>query len=142
MFINNAYANPGQFELLRLLIDSNIHSIIMNVGTNITDVAQEVLEADIDWQEQSQSSRSAYPIQKKLQNDYIRTKRMQSKGKSILLTVKPGWLNTSLVNNVPSSRYVDLRHVCKAIIFQIEMATQSVWIPDINVLPLLSEKNS
>ena len=142
VFINNAYANPGQFEMLRLLIDSNIHSIIMNVGTNITDVAQEVLEADIDWQEQSQSSRSAYPIQKKLQNDYIRNKRQQHKGKSILLTVKPGWLNTSLVNNVPSSRYVDLRHVCKAIIFQIEMATQSVWIPDINVVPLLSQENS
>ena len=142
VFINNAYATPGQFELLSLFVESNYNGIILNVGTNATDVAQEVLEADIDWQEQSQSSRSAYPIQKKLQNDYIRTKRTQSKGKSILLTVKPGWLNTSLVNNVPSSRYVDLRHVCKAIIFQIEMATQSVWIPDINVLPLLSEKNS
>jgi hypothetical protein len=142
VFINNAYANPGQFELLRLLIDSNIHSIIMNVGTNITDVAQEWLDNDPDWQEQSQSFRSAYPIQKKLQNDYIRNKRQQHKGKSILLTVKPGWLNTSLVNNVPSSRCVDLRHVCEAMIFQIEMATQSVWIPDINVVPLLSQENS
>lgn len=138
VFINNAYANPGQFELLRLLVESNYHNIILNVSTNITNCSQELLDNDADWQQQHQSFRSEYPVQKKLQDDYIRAKRQQHKGQSILLTTKPGWLNTSLVNNVPSSRCVDLKYVCKAMIFQIEMATQSVWIPDITVLPLLS----
>ena len=71
-------------------------------------------------------------------------KNYAHKGKSILLTVKPGWLNTSLVNNVPSSRCVDLEHVCKAMIFQFEMAVQSVSgsFYDISVMPLLLEENS
>ena len=137
VFINNAYANPGQFELLRLLVESNYHNIILNVSTNIINCSQEELDSDIDWQQQPLSLRSNYPVQKKLQDDYICTKRQQHKGQSILLTIQPGWLNTSLVN-VPSSRCVDLRHVCKAMIFQIEMAAQSAWIPDITVLPLLS----
>ena len=138
VFINNAYANPGQFELLRLLIESNCHNIILNVGTSITNCSQELLENDAEWQQQDQSFRSEYLVQKKLQDEYIQTKQQLSSGQSILLTTKPGWLNTSLVNNVPSSRCVDLKYVCKAMIFQIEMATQSVWIPDITVLPLLS----
>jgi len=138
VFINNAYANPGQFELLRLLIESNCHNIILNVGTSITNCSQELLENDAEWQQQDQSFRSEYLVQKKLQDEYIQTKQQLSSGQSILLTTTPGWLNTSLVNNVPSSRCVDLKYVCKAMIFQIEMATQSVWIPDITVLPLLS----
>ena len=144
VFINNAYATPGQFELLSLFVESNYNGIILNVGTNATDVAQEVLDADPYWQEQNDSWRSQYLFEKKMQDDYIHIKRQQHKGKSILLTVKPGWLNTSLVNNVPSSRCVDLEHVCKAMIFQFEMAVQSVSgsFYDISVMPLLLEENS
>ena len=132
VFINNAYSSPGQFELLRMLINLNIHSIVMNVGSNVTNLSKEILDADPDWNRQVHHTK--YLNHKKLQDDYIHKVRQQERNVPMTLTIKPGWLNTTFTDGISLSKCIDVKHVCKTMIFQIEMATKRIWIPDITIV--------
>ncbi len=132
VFINNAYGAPGQFELLKMLINLNIHGIVMNVGSNVTNVSKEILDADPDWN--NQVHRTLYLNHKKLQDHYIHKVRQQERDAPMTLTIKPGWLNTTFTDSISLSKCMDVKHVCKTMIFQIEMATKRIWIPDITIV--------
>lgn len=132
VFINNAYSAPGQYELLKTLIESQNFNAILNVGTMATKVPKEMLEQDPDWQQQP--DHEVYLKQKLLQESLV--EKLRSRSKALLLTVNPGYMDTSLLWGPIHLPFVPLENVCQAIMFQIEMAQNNVYVPDINILSL------
>jgi len=132
VFINNAYCAPGQFELLRLVVESEKIGIVLNVGTMATKIPREILLADPSWQRQPDNE--VYLQQKLLQEGYV--EKMRNRCNSLLLTINPGYMDTSLLYGPVDLPYVPLDDVCRGIMMQIELAEKNVYVPDINIVAL------
>ena len=129
VFINNAYSAPGQFELLRSSIAYEKYRHIVNVGTRATKIPKEVLDNDPDWLKQT--DKEVYMKQKFLQESYIY--KMRNKSATLISTINPGYMETSLIERPTERRTVNLADVCSAIVFQIDLAKKGVFIPDIDI---------
>jgi nucleoside-diphosphate-sugar epimerase len=134
VFINNAYCAPGQFEMLKLVALCERYKHVINVGSYVTKLSDQRMNTDDGWLEFTENERKTYIEQKTLQEDWIREARAETKTKTLISTVNPGYMKTNLINDSSTDQALDLFDISSVVLFQIELAKKNVFIPDIDVL--------
>jgi len=131
VFINNAYSAPGQFELLKLTIESEQYKHVIHVGTHATKIPKDVMDRDPDWLKQKLIDREMYLKQKSLQENYVHM--IRDKVDTLVSTINPGYMETSLLTGPITLPTVSLDDVCSTIVFQLNMGKRGIYIPDIDI---------
>lgn len=132
VFVNNAYCNPGQFEMLKLAILGNRYKHVIHVGSYVTKMPDLSTSSDPGWLEYTEHDRKIYLEQKTLQEKWISEER--SKTKTLISIINPGYMKTELINNSSANQALNLADVSSAIVFQINLAKKNILIPEMDIL--------
>ena len=120
--------------MLKLVALCERYKHVINVGSYVTKLSEQRMDTDDGWLEFTENERKTYIEQKTLQEDWIREARAETKTKTLISTVNPGYMKTNLINDSSTDQALKLFDISSVVLFQIELAKKNVFIPDIDVL--------